>query len=92
MFEWNDANLRKVAQHDVFPDEAEEVILNNPIDLEFETLSGEERVRQVGETNSGRLLVVVSTWRGENIRVVTAYPASKLLRTLYLKQKGIYHG
>jgi uncharacterized DUF497 family protein len=92
MFEWDDANLRHIADHDVSVTEIEEVILNNPLDLEFESMSGEERVRQIGETNAGRLLVVVSTWRGDAIRVVTSCPASKLLRTLYLTQKGNRYG
>jgi uncharacterized DUF497 family protein len=88
MFDWDDANREHIAEHEISSDEAEQVILNDPIDLEFETRSGEERLRQVGETKRGRVLVVVTTWREDNIRVVTAYPASKILRTLYLTQKG----
>jgi hypothetical protein len=48
---------------------------------------------QVGETDSGRILVVISTLRDELIRVVTAFPAKTRLRTLYYAEKGsIYEG
>jgi uncharacterized DUF497 family protein len=46
---------------------------------------GEERIVQVGATNKGRILIVVSTWREEMIRVITAYPAPRQLRELYLQ-------
>jgi uncharacterized DUF497 family protein len=46
---------------------------------------GEERILQVGATNKGRVLLVVTTWRKGMIRVVTAYPAPKQLRELYLR-------
>jgi uncharacterized DUF497 family protein len=92
MFDWDDANLGHIAEHGVSSAEAEQVILNDPLDLEYESGGGEERLRQVGETLAGRLLVIVITWRGEKTRVVTAYPASRILKTIYLTQKGIQHG
>ena len=55
-----------------------------------ESWRDEGRLRQVGETNGG--LVVVTSWRGDQIRVVTAYPASKKIRTLYCNLKGRNYG
>jgi uncharacterized protein len=72
-----------IAEHDVSPEEAEQVVLNDPVDLEVQIRNGEERTVQIGETNSGRVLVVVTTWRDGSVRVITAFPANKKLRTLY---------
>lgn len=33
LFDWDDANILHLAEHDVQPDEAEEVILGDPLDL-----------------------------------------------------------
>lgn len=49
---------------------------------------GEERIVQVGATDKGRILLVVTTWREEMIRVVTAYPAPKQLREFYLQNRS----
>jgi uncharacterized DUF497 family protein len=63
------------------------VILNRPIDLESHLRGGEERVVQIGETDSGRILVVVSTTHDKKIRVVTAWPAKERLRRYFQTQK-----
>lgn len=41
----------------------------------------------VGETDAGRVLVVVTTQRGEDTRVVTAHPADRDMRALYAQLK-----
>jgi|ERR1035438_1313228 uncharacterized DUF497 family protein len=89
-FEWDAANIGHLAEHGVEPEEAEQVILNRPIDLESQLRSGEERVAQIGETNSGRVLVVISTMSGKKVRVVTAWPANKNYRSYFasLKRNG----
>lgn len=56
---------------DVLPNEAEEVITNNPLDLNYEVRNGEIRFRQVGETRLGRILAVVSTERKGLTRIIT---------------------
>jgi uncharacterized protein len=89
MFDWDEDNLRYVAEHDVEPFEAEEVVTNDPLDLEEQFRNGEDRLMQVGETNALRVLVVVTTWRGNKIRVVTAFPGTPQLRNLYMAQKGM---
>lgn len=91
MFDWNEANVSHIAKHGVTAVEAEQVVLNEPFDLRFEVRGGEERVTQVGESDAGRILVVITTMRGDKIRVVTAIPANRKLRKLYLTQKDISH-
>jgi uncharacterized protein len=91
-FYWDKENLAHIGAHDVSALEAEQVINNEPFDLEFQTANGEERLVQLGETNAGRILVVVTTWRKTLIRVITAFDASKRMRRLYIVQKGYLHG
>ena len=60
---------------------------NRPLDLESNLRNGEERVAQVGETDGGRILIVISTSRDSKIRVVTAWPANERLRRYFQSQK-----
>jgi uncharacterized DUF497 family protein len=76
-----------LALRQILPLEAEQVILNRPIDLESELRNGENRVAQIGETEAGRVLIVISTMRTKKIRVVTAWPAKERLRRYFLSQK-----
>lgn len=89
-FEWDEASVRHVAEHDIKPEEAEQAIMNRPIDTGSQLRSGEERNAQIGETDSGRVLVVISTMSGKKIRVVTAWPANKNYRRYFasLKRNG----
>jgi uncharacterized protein len=86
LFDWDEANVAHIADHDVRPSEAEEVIANNPLDLGSQTRKGEDRLMQIGETLSGRLLIVITTLRGIRTRVVTAFPANRAYRAFYLAQ------
>ncbi len=86
-FDWDRANIEHIAKHGVTPAEAEQVVLNDPVDLTLQLRDGEERTPQIGETNAGRILVVITMWRNELIRVVTAFPAKSALRKFYATQK-----
>jgi uncharacterized DUF497 family protein len=86
-FDWDDANIGHLTPHQISPDEAEQAIQNRPVDLESHIRNGEERIAQVGETDAGRILIVVSTMRGKKVRVVTAWPAKERLRRYFLSQK-----
>jgi hypothetical protein len=86
-FDWDEANIAHIAEHDVVPKEAEEAVTNNPLDLSYEVRDGEIRFRQVGETSSGRILVVVSTERKGLTRVITAHRPSRFLHATYLKYR-----
>jgi uncharacterized DUF497 family protein len=91
-FEWDDANRDHMARHQVLPEEAEQVIDNDPLDIEAETVDGEQRFTSIGHTDQGRFLLVITTLRHSRIRVVTAFPAPMSLIHLYLTQKGASHG
>ena len=86
-FDWDEKNIGHLALHQISPAEAEQVVLNRPVDLEFELRSGEERATQIGETDEGRILIVVSTTQGKEVRVVTAWPAKERLRRYFQTQK-----
>jgi len=85
-FEWDQGNVEHVAQHDILPEEAEQVILNNPLELLREIRNGELRITTLGESDSGRVLIVVIAPRGELLRVVTAFPADRRERRYYTTQ------
>ena len=86
-FEWDRHNIAHLKSHRVSPHEFEEMIRNAPLDLEYETIEGEERYKSLGLTDHGRMLVAVWTLREGKIRAVTAYPASRPLQKLYWGMK-----
>jgi uncharacterized protein len=77
-FEWDDANIDHVAEHDVEPHEAEEA-LSDPDRVRAEVYNkpNERRRAFTGVTEEGRLLTVVYTLRRGMIRVVTAREADE---------------
>jgi uncharacterized protein len=87
-FDWDDANIAHIARHDVMPAEAEQVVLGASVPLEPDERGGEDRHTELGETSEGRLLLVVWTWRRHRVRVVTAFPAKRKWRTLWMRVKG----
>ena len=90
MFEWDEDNIRHIAEHGVTPDEAEQVLFNDPTEAVLQIHEGEERHHQFGVTDEGRCLVVVTTWRSESVlRVVTSYPVSPALRRAYFRRRGL---
>jgi uncharacterized DUF497 family protein len=86
-FDWDEKNIGHLALHQISPAEAEQVIQNRPVNLASELRNGEERVPHIGETDAGRILVVVTTLVGEKVRVVTAWPANKNYRRYFLSLK-----
>jgi len=85
-FDWDDQNKRHLGAHKVTPAEFEQLLNNNPLDLNFELVNNEERYRSVGLTNGGRLLSVVWTIRNGKIRAITAFPASVSDRAAFLER------
>jgi uncharacterized protein len=88
-FDWDDANVGHLARHKITPQEAEQVILGHPLDLGMEIIEGEDRYLNLGSTRRGRILVVVTTWRQERVRVVTAFEAIRRLVEFYYRERGI---
>ncbi|MGB6973853.1 MAG: BrnT family toxin [Terracidiphilus sp.] len=67
-FDWDDANIGHIAEHDVKPEEAEEVILSDPLEMGYDKSTlGEDRWSYLGETLLGRILQVVVTLRAEKV-------------------------
>jgi uncharacterized DUF497 family protein len=87
-FDWDEGNMGHVAAHHVRPEEAEQVILGNPVDLGIEVIEGEQRFLNLGATPQGKVLLVVTTWRENRVRVVTAFQPVKRLTQLYYKERG----
>ena len=86
-FDWDEHNTKHLAAHRVTPAEFEQVINNEPVDLECDASGGEERFRSAGVTDQRRMLVVVWVVRGERIRAVTAFPASSKNKRDYLESR-----
>jgi uncharacterized protein len=87
-FDWDEGNERHIARHDVERREAQEVILNDPLDLGLELVGGEDRYLSLGTINAGRILLVVTTWRGERVRVVTAFEPARRLKQINYRNRG----
>jgi uncharacterized DUF497 family protein len=87
MFLWDKENTSHIARHNVSRAEAEQVVENNPLDLERQIRNSEGRMLHLGETTSGRVLFVVVTVRNRMLRVVTAFPANRKARKFYAEQK-----
>ena len=82
-FQWDNANREHIAQHRVTPQEFEEAMANDPIEMAEYIVGREPRVHVVGMTDSGRLLEMVYTIRGGRIRAVTAFPMKRSKRRFY---------
>lgn len=83
-FDWDDANRSHIAEHNVTPEEAEQVLANRPVVLSITQHPGpEDRALVVGVTDAGRYLSVVFTARGERFRIVTAFPASPKRKRMF---------
>jgi len=50
---------------------------------------GKERFLNLGATQQGRILLVVTTWREDRVRVVTAFEPIKRLIQFYYQQRGM---
>jgi len=87
-FEWDSRKARSnLTKHGVGFEEAS-TIFGDPLSLTIpdpEHSLSEERYITVGRAFSGKLLVVVHTERGDNIRIVSARRASRRERKFYEK-------
>jgi uncharacterized DUF497 family protein len=88
-FDWDEANVNHLARHSVSSREAEEVMLNDPVEVDYQVLGGEERYVVVGPSNTGRFLTMVWTDRSGLVRVITAFESSTEHETAYWSVKGV---
>jgi len=88
-FDWDSWNRDHIARHDVSTDEAEFAFLNGPVDLEYQDSDTDvHRYLQIGETSSGRILVILSTVRGSVVRIISAWDAPKGHKDFYMQEKA----
>jgi uncharacterized DUF497 family protein len=59
LFDWDNANTTHIERHKVNPMEAEQVLRNDPFDLNYEVAAGEQRWTSIGHTDKLRILIVV---------------------------------
>ena len=86
-FDWDEHNEKHLRGHRVSPREFEQVIANDPLDLEYQVENGEERYKSLGATDRGRVLIAVWTLREGKIRAITAYPAGRAYTQLFRETK-----
>ena len=85
-FDWDEANIGHLAAHNVMPQEFEELLNNDPLDLDYEAINGEQRFRSTGLTNRGRFLTVVWTVRHGKVRAITAFAAGVAEKRAFLER------
>ncbi|WP_213803824.1 BrnT family toxin [Granulicella sp. dw_53] len=92
MFDWDANNISHIGRHNVTPEEAEQALSIFPVDVTRQYQEGEERFLQIGATSGLRVLVVVTTWRGDLLRVVRAYNAPTALQKFYWEERKEFDG
>ena len=89
-FEWDKHNADKNwEKHGVSNVEAEQAFFNQPL-LLFEDRKhskSEARSYVLGQTDAGRLLMIVFTIRGDKIRVISAREMSRKEKRIYERQE-----
>ena len=87
-FDWDDANIGHIAAHEVTPEEAEQVLLSDSLELDCDLdINGEERWSYLGETSRGRILTIVFTMRGDKMRVAPPSTRKSWIRCFTWKRK-----
>ena len=81
-----EANTNHIRRHGVSPEEAEQVLASDPLEIESKMHKGELRTVCLGRTETGRALLVVYTMRNDKVRIITAYPVSRKKRRSYEPQ------
>jgi len=90
-FEWDEEKARSnIAKHGVSFEEAS-TVFGDPLSLTVPDPAhseAEERFVILGHSHTGKLLVVVHTERGDNIRIISARRATKQERKDYEEGKS----
>ena len=83
-FEWDPAKSQSnFSKHDVRFADAVGVFEDDLAITIEDTSTDEERFKTLGTDFLGRILVVVYTWRGDTIRLISARPATARQRVEY---------
>ncbi len=87
-FQWDIGNSEKNwILHQVSKSECEQIFFNQPLIIGDDEKHSQLEIRyySLGQTDSGRLLFIVSTIRDDFIRVISARDMSKKEKEVYLK-------
>jgi uncharacterized protein len=87
-FDWDAENVRHLKRHRVTVDEFQQVLIGEQLYLEYHSVTGEERYKVLGATETGRVLIAVWTPREGRVRAVTAYSASRVYQQLYWSSRA----
>ncbi len=89
VFEWDDANLRKLVPHGLTRDEVESAFLDPFVmDRGAQEVEGETRWVLFGMTDTGTIIRIIYTERAERIRVITAHTATRGQASLYDRHRS----
>jgi uncharacterized protein len=87
-YDWDDSNREHIRRHHVLPNEIQEALEGEPVEIEYEEVDGEPRWTSLGHTKGLRVLIVVWTLRNGKIRPITARAVGRRQREEYLRYKG----
>lgn len=84
-FDWDEGNRGKNLRHAVQDWECEQIFFNEPLVVlgDPKHSLAEDRFAAFGQTDSGRMLVVIYTIRNQKIRVISARDMNKKERQFY---------
>jgi uncharacterized protein len=94
-FQWDGGNSNKnLVKHNVQNWECEQMFFNTPLLIleDPEHSVAEKRWAGFGKTDSGRLLVVIFTKRGNLVRVISAREMNSKERNFYEENEKKYSG
>ncbi len=86
-FIWDYDNIAHIAEHGQSPEEVEYALNGFTMPVEYQDWHGEDRYSEVGMTAEARILLILTTWRDDDIRVVTAFDPPRKLIEEYLKTR-----
>jgi uncharacterized DUF497 family protein len=82
-FEWDNANIEHILEHNVIPDEVEEVCVNKP----HLRKTAEERYLVYGVFDNGRYLFIVGINKGRGVfRTITARDMTAREKSLHKRR------
>ena len=87
MFIWDAENTAHIARHNISREEAEQVIQNDPLDLDRQITTARSALSTLARHWRGGFYSFIVTERDDQLRVVTAFPADKKSRKFYLLKK-----
>ncbi len=88
-YDWDEDNIAHIARHSISVAEVEYALEQWTKDRGHQNWHDhEERFEEVGVTASGRFLTIITTWREDRIRVVTAYDSPLQQQREYLRAMG----